>query len=494
MFNIKLSPFLKNIVITTLTALLTTVSMVFIIRFLAKGLGPEEFGAYSLARRIISNIAPLIILSMDVALSRYIAMTYEKKLRSSYIVSSIISTGMAMALLFAIAISSSKHLSYLIFHSDKYLKLYYACLFLLGGYTIFIITYASLLGMQKIKKANLLQICLMAVIPLMISYVFASTKSSSFIMFLMGLAFYLSFFPLILIIKKTGMPRLNDIRSSLKVLLKYSLPRAPAGFFLAGLLTLGPFLAGYFEGLKEAGFFVVGQSVFRIMEAVIVAFGLVALPKVSQLLAEENEDFLKSKIEDLLIMIFQLGLFVTIHTFIWSKEIVLTWLGSEYQGVVPIMKIIILSLGPYLAYVLLRSIVDAVEVRAINTINLALSLIFAAVISLIFVYIGFGVVGLAIGTTIGFAILGIMTSYYLMKRYLISFKNFLLKWVLLLNILFAGTIIVIKNYIISSFSQYKLLIIGFIIESILFLCYLYFFYKKDSRWLLELKKRIFAQT
>ena len=111
MLNIRLSPFLKNVVITTAATLLTTVSMIFIIRFLAKGLGPEEFGAYSLARRIISNIAPLAILAMDVALSRYIAMTYERKLRSSYILSSIISTGTAIALLLAVTISSSKHLS-----------------------------------------------------------------------------------------------------------------------------------------------------------------------------------------------------------------------------------------------------------------------------------------------------------------------------------------------------------------------------------------------
>jgi len=57
MFNIKLSAFLKNIVTTTITFLLTIISMIFIVRFLAKGMGPEEFGAYSLARRIISNIA-----------------------------------------------------------------------------------------------------------------------------------------------------------------------------------------------------------------------------------------------------------------------------------------------------------------------------------------------------------------------------------------------------------------------------------------------------
>ncbi|GAG31761.1 unnamed protein product, partial [marine sediment metagenome] len=234
---------------------------------------------------------------------------------------------------------------------------------------------------------------------------------------------------------KTKLPRLSDIRSSTKTLLNYSLPRVPAGFALAGLLTLGPLLAGYVGGLREAGFFVVGQSVFRIMESAIVGFGLVALPKISQLLAKDKAEFLKSKIEDILIMIFQLGLFVTIHTFIWSKEIVLVWLGSEYINAVPIMKIIILSLGPYLGYVVLRSIVDAVEVRAINTFNLSLSLVIAAVISIIFIYAGFGVIGLAIGTTVGFAALGIMTSSYLMRRYQISFENFMLQSVLLLNIL-----------------------------------------------------------
>jgi len=126
-------------------------------------------------------------------------------------------------------------------------------------------------------------------------------------------------------------------------------------------------------------------------------------------------------------MIFQLGFFATIHTFIWSKEIVLVWLGPEYIDAVPIMKITILSLGPYLGYVVLRSIVDAIEVRAINTLNISLSLVFATVISIIFIYAGFGTIGLAIGTTMGFAALGIMTSGYLMRRYQISFENFMLQ-------------------------------------------------------------------
>lgn len=190
-------------------------------------------------------------------------------------------------------------------------------------------------------------------------------------------------------------------------------------------------------------------------------------------------------------MIFQLGIFVTIHTFIWSKEIVLVWLGSEYTEAVPIMKILILSLGPYLGYVILRSIVDAVEVRAINTLNLSVSLVIAAVLSIIFVYAGFGIIGLAIGTTIGLVALGIITSLYLMRRYQISFENFMLRRVIVLNILFASSVLLIKQHIAPFLSQSHILIVGFIIEGVLFLCYLYFFYRKNIGWVLTLKERIF---
>ena len=489
--KIKLSPFLKNILMTTITSLITITSMIFIIRFLAKGFGPEEFGAYSLARRVISNSAPLVILSMDVALSRYIAMNDERRLQGSYIISSIILVAAAMFLLLIIATSASNYLSHLIFHSNEYLNLYYASLFLLGGYCICVITSACLFGMQKIDKANLLRLFLMAILPLIIAYTFGNIKSPAFVVFLMGSVFYISLFPLILIVIKTAWPGLSQLKVSIKTIIRYGIPRAPAGFALAGLLTLGPFLASYFGDLKDAGFFVVGQSVFRVMESTIVAFGLVALPKVAQLFARGKEEFLKTNVENILVMIFQLGLFATIHTFLWSREIVLIWLGSEYLEAVAIMRILIISLGPYLGYVMLRSIVDAVEIRAINTLNLFISLVIAAVMSIIFGYAGFGIVGLAIGTTIGFAFLGILTGYYLMKRYLISYNNFMLRSILLLNFILVGIALIIKKYIIAtSFSQYSLLVSGFILEVLVFSGYLYCLYKKDIGWVLEIKKRI----
>ena len=261
MRTFHLSPFLKNILITTITSLLTILSMVFIIRFLSQGFGPVEFGAYALARRVISNSAPLAILSMDVTLSRYIAMNEEKRVRGSYIITAIILIAVALFLLTAIALYSRNHLSRLLFHSNEYLPLYYASLFFLSGYCICVITSASLFGMQKVDKANLLRLFLMALFPLGIAFVFGNTKNSAFVVFFMGSAFYLALFPLLYLVIASGMPNLHQIISSMKTAMRYGIPRVPAGFALAGLLTLGPFMASYFGNLKDAGFFVVGQSV-----------------------------------------------------------------------------------------------------------------------------------------------------------------------------------------------------------------------------------------
>lgn len=488
--KIKLSPFLREIVLTTITSFSVVISMIFVTRFLAQGFGPEEFGAYSLARRVIAIIAPLVLLSMGVALRRYVAMSNGKRARGTYLISSLIATGTVLIIFLVIAGCVSSKLSRFIFQNKEYLGLYYSALFFIGCYCMWVITYSFLFGMNKIGRANIFQLLIVAILPLIVAYVFANTKSSAEILAFFGAGYLISLFILIPEIVKTKWLSFKEIKPYLTTLLKYGLPRTLGDFAFAGLFIIGPFLASYFGNMRDAGYFVIGQYVFRIMEAVIAAFGLVALPKIAQLLAKENEDFLKANIENLLIMIFHSGLFITIHTFLWSKEVLLIWLGSDYLEAVPVMKLLILSLPPYLGYVMLRSVVDAIEIRAINTLNLFVSLSVAVVMSIILEYAGFGIIGLAIGSTIGFATLGILTGSYVMKRYSISFDNFMFYRILLINSALTVIAIIVKQYFVTAFSQYNLLIASFLIEVLLFSSYFYYLYKKDIPWTLEIKTRI----
>jgi O-antigen/teichoic acid export membrane protein len=468
--------------------------MIFVTRILAKELGPDEFGIYSLARRMVSFVLPFSTLSMGVALARYIAVSDNKAKRNDYIVSAMLIVLCFSFLLVGAAFLMSRNLTILIFHSSQYLTLFYCCVFMIVGFGSFIILYAYYRGIQRMDWANLWQVCIIAILPLAIAYAFAQYRNISLIIFLMGLSTYLSIFPLIVIIKKVKKKKLKQLRLDIKDLLKYGIPRTPGGVAFAGVLAIGPFLAPYFGTMKDAGYLVIGQSVFIIIEASVLAFGLVALPTVSQIFSEGRIEFLQSRISDILTMIIHLGPFIVIQLFLWSNEIVLIWLGNEYLKAVPIIKIFLVSLCPYLGYVMLRSVIDAIEERAINTLNLFISLGITAVSSLAFGFMGFGVLGLALGITIGLLSLGIFSTYFLVKRYKITFKNLELMWILFANCLFAGVTIITKKYLVVHFDNIKLLISVFLIGSLLFIFYMWLLYKKDIEWVMQLKIRIFSVT
>ncbi|MDI6793259.1 MAG: hypothetical protein QME81_10395 [bacterium] len=70
----RISSFLRDVVMTTLTSMITILSIIIVTRLLAKGLGPEEFGAYCLTRRMVFTLLPFATLTMGVALARYIGL------------------------------------------------------------------------------------------------------------------------------------------------------------------------------------------------------------------------------------------------------------------------------------------------------------------------------------------------------------------------------------------------------------------------------------
>ena len=66
-----------------------------------------------------------------------------------------------------------------------------------------------------------------------------------------------------------------------------------------------------------------------------------------------------------------------------------------------------------------------------------------------------------------------------------------LLWILFMNCIFAGIAILTKQYLIEYFDNVSLLIFIFFIESSLFIFYMWLLYKKDTQWVIELKKRTF---
>jgi O-antigen/teichoic acid export membrane protein len=344
------------------------------------------------------------------------------------------------------------------------------------------------------NSANLWQLIIMAILPLIISYALAKHRNPALIIFLMGMSAYLCNIPLFVLIKEWHHWDLGQIWANTVDLFNYGISRTPGGIIFVGILTTGPILAPYFGKISDAGFLVIGQSVFRIIEASVVAFGLVALPKFSQFVAEGNTDLLRNRISDILTMIIHLSLFIVIQLFIWANEIVLIWLGTDYLQAVPIIQIFLITLCPYLSYVMLRSIIDAVEKKAVNTLNLLISFGITILLCLLLGNMGFGAIGLAISAAIGMSSLGIFSSYFLVKRYKIRLKNLKFASILLVNCFIAIIDIIAKKYSVAYFDSIQLFVAMTLIGGLLFVSYTWFLYKRKTDWVIQLKIRIFPQT
>jgi O-antigen/teichoic acid export membrane protein len=96
---------------------------------------------------------------------------------------------------------------------------------------------------------------------------------------------------------------------------------------------------------------------------------------------------------------------------------VYVWLGHDYGQAVPIVRISVLAIVPYLAYSMLRSVIDAVEVRAINTRNVFAAALCTAIASVIATLTHAGLTGLAAATVMGMTLLGALSVRFLWRSY-----------------------------------------------------------------------------
>jgi len=496
MIKIKLSPFIKDVAFTTITTIVTTFSIIIVTRLLAQGLGPEGFGAYSLARRVLATIFPFSTLSMGVAVARYIAISKDNASQHSYLLSGLLLGVVPSCVVLIIGLVFIHKLTLLIFRSETYLSLLIATLILIIGYSFHTVLYALYRGLGKMSKANLWQLLSAAIGPVIVAILYADSQRVDWIIFLMAICFFITVIPLTYYSYKSFSQSKNVVKMKdcLKELFRYGLPRVPGGLLSAGILSIGPFLAPYFGTLKDAGYLGVGQSVFRVAEGGLVAFGLVALPKVAQLFIQGRNEFLKERVTDIVALIFHIGLFVTLHLLLWSDNIISVWLGNQYLSTIPLMRIILIALIPYLAYIMLRSIIDAVEVKAVNTFNLGISFAIAVAISILLAKIGLGAIGLAIGTTIGLLSVGVLTIFYLWKIYRFKSGTLMIKKCLWLNAIFIAVAFSSKYGLEKVFKGLTLIGIAVIIEGILLFLYYLILWKQGARWTLELEARIIKSS
>ncbi len=197
----------------------------------------------------------------------------------------------------------------------------------------------------------------------------------------------------------------------------FSLVRLPAVCFDALAFSIPVFFATHKISLVAAGYMGIVVAVIRLFELFSMPFNMIFVPKFSDLNRQEDMENIKSYSMVVLDFIITFLPLAVLMVFGLTRFLIRAWFGVQYEGVSPSVAVAILFSVFYLAFALIRGILDGLFVFPFVSVIGFAGILTVTVCSLAF---GSSVHGLAISFGLGLLVLGVSSAIILIKKLSLS--------------------------------------------------------------------------
>lgn len=411
----RLLPFLHDVVGTGISSAITAISLVLVTAITARMLTTEDFGAFAFARQIAMTLVPLASLSLDLALTRYVALNPG---RAGYVYATVVLATGAATLFLIVGWINAVPLGLLLFDYPGADWIIRTMLLLVAGTTAFRLLYAIRRSSGRIHMANVLKVVILGLVPIAAALATAPSGDPALVIGSIGVGMLVFTLPIFRdAIQDKRLVDRERGRVPFKLMLAYGVPRMPGGLLRAGLFSVGLIFAPHMGGMNTVANLAIGFYAVRLAEALLGGFRAAALHRVSHALNVHGEEYVRNRSEDILGFAVAIGLYVATQLFVWADELVMTWVGPDYAPAIPLVQGMSIGITPYLVYVLLRSVLDSIETKAVNTLNLLIAFCCVTVLSFLAVALDAGPMGLVAAFVVGVSVLGISTTAYLYRKH-----------------------------------------------------------------------------
>jgi len=408
----------RDYIITFVTEFMILASGILVYKLAANLVGKDGFSEYALIRRTVSFIQPVLLIGLGVGIPRYIGYAYAStNPRNSdvyFIGGAFILILVALTTAFILNLFRGSF-AFLFFGNAQYTHLIPLISLMLSGLVFHATCYSYYRGRLQMVKANLLQIINLGFIPL---FSFTVGKSLEEVLLITGLSWNIVSFVFIAFIAKGLSWSYVNIFSHTKELLLYGVQRVPGDFGIAALLSLPAIFTAHIAGVKEGGYVAFGTSLLNMIGAIFAPIGLILLPKASQLIASKDFRLLRYYVKKILRITFFLTAVCVVFFEIFANEIINLYLGKTLSDLILTVRIIIAGSLAYTIYVSMRSIIDAYYVKALNTMNIFVSLLLFLILSGLVVLLTRGYIYIIICYTLALFSLGSLTLLEIRKLWI----------------------------------------------------------------------------
>lgn len=362
----------KNYVITFGTEIFILVLSFVIFRIANECMSDISFSEYTLSRRNISFLQPLLMIGLGVAVPRYVSI-YPK--RDSFLPASLILMTMVSFIFLLLLTLGSGLFSNLFFGDRTYQNYITPLCILLIGYGYHAILYGYLRGKKEVYFSNLIQLVNIGLLPIS---VLLYTQNVQQLLWLNGVFLLVSclVFGMSVFIKRQIQWEIQSCWEDAKLMLNFGLPRILGDFALLAMLTFPTYIVlSLQKNVLTGGDVAYSITLLNLVGAAFGPLSLVLLPEIGGFLAEKRIDLIKKRFYVFVLS----GIILTLIgylTFYFFHEFILNLLlGKDHRKeIFEIAQIVLLGSFGYVLYIILRSFLDAIHVKAKNATNLLIAL------------------------------------------------------------------------------------------------------------------------
>ncbi len=388
--------------------LITIVLFKFVaVKFLDTG-----FAEFSINKRLVGFLMPLMMLGLGVSLPKFLPLENEKKqLEIHYSALIIVSSLFLFSLI--IFLFNSAYLSHLAFGDFNHEKMFAASLLYVYSLMLHACIYNYFRGKFDFVISSLLQLVNLGVLP----FIFFFLVNDVYHLFLI---LSIGTIGLLLLINSIYIPLIKlksfDCFQNIKLLVKYGIRRAPGDVILGLFLFIPTYLASNYFSLTIAGNVAFCLSLFNIVIAIMSPINIILLPKASKIVFEKDFSLLRIISSKLLIVSIGVGIISLAVVYIFGENILIMFNVKDYLEVAGYLNIIFFGVIGFSLFSVIRSIIDAYYEKARVASIIIISFLFFIFCILIIKYFDlFSIKNILIAFTFSINFLGLLT-YFILTR------------------------------------------------------------------------------